>query len=59
MIYFIVTLVFIGALEFFHFQERQKLLDRIQAKDFPEYKAFENKPKKEEKKEVKERYEYI
>lgn len=56
MIYGICILL-IGCLvfqELAHMKERQKLLDRIQAKDYPEFKAFESvkkEPKKQEKKE--------
>lgn len=54
-ILYIVTLTFIVIREYYFAQERQKFLDRIQAKDLPEYKALEKpvkKPKKEIKKEV-------
>jgi hypothetical protein len=42
------------------FRERQKLLDRIQAKTFPEFKAFESKEgKKEDKKEPVKPFELV
>lgn len=42
-------------------EERQKLLDRIQAKDFLEYKRAElmEKPKPKEEKEEKKNYEFV
>jgi hypothetical protein len=55
---FATTVLLIGTvvfLEVWHSKERQKLLDRIQAKSFPEYKAFEAKEEnKAEKKDAPE-----
>jgi hypothetical protein len=48
-------LVFIGYREFFIQQERQKLIDRIQANDYVEYKKFEDKPKAKPEKEEKQK----
>lgn len=39
--------------------ERQKLIDRIQAKDFVEYKKYEEQKEPKEDKEDKKEYEWI
>jgi hypothetical protein len=50
-------LVFSGVREYFFYIERQKLLDRIQAKDLNEYKIYEatTKEEKDNKKEEEKR----
>lgn len=41
------------------YEERQKLLDRIQARDLREYKQLEKPKEKEEEKEDKQTYEWL
>jgi len=59
---FAAVVLLIGTVVFFeiwHSRERQKLLDRIQAKSFPEFKAFEAKEDAEEKKDRQEPLIYL
>lgn len=58
MVYFIIALLFILIQQGFFLyerrewkEERQKLLDRIQARDLPEYKVFE-KPIEKKQEEI-------
>lgn len=48
-------LVFIGYREFFIYKERQRLIDRIQASSYIEFKKLDEPPRKKEEKEVKPR----
>lgn len=43
MIVQIILILFIAVETYLHYKERQKLLDRIQAGGFNEYKKFEDK----------------
>jgi hypothetical protein len=54
-----IGLMLIIALQgFLFYKERQKLIDRIQAGSFVEYKKFEDKPQKKKEEEKKPQNEY-
>ena len=60
MIFIVIAfLIFTAAREYFFYIERQKLLDRLQAKDYNEFKRYEvNKVNKKEEDNKEERGAY-